>query len=278
VTDVTLLERLERCYDAIPRVGGARVESVGPFELFLRDGPGWPFYARPRLGATGITPHDVAAVLDRQRALGVPRAIEWVHEVTPSLGPALAGRGLTLTDAPLMVLGPTLSLDSGPAVLLDPASPGFADEYSASLAVAELGFAAHGTAVGTAGPAARDAVRRPASPDMLAVVAAGLRAGHKAEAVLALPGEGIVARGALQSALGAAEIVGVTTLPAARRHGYGAMVSALLARVALERGNDIVFLSAASEDVARVYARIGFERLGTAGIAELRQGNPADAS
>ena len=40
MTDVTVLERLERCYDAIPRVGGARVEAVGPFELFLREGPG----------------------------------------------------------------------------------------------------------------------------------------------------------------------------------------------------------------------------------------------
>ena len=35
------LDRIERCYDAIPRVNGARVEELGPLALFLRDGPGW---------------------------------------------------------------------------------------------------------------------------------------------------------------------------------------------------------------------------------------------
>jgi ribosomal protein S18 acetylase RimI-like enzyme len=270
VTDLTLLDRLERCYDAIPRVGGARVEAVGPFDLFLRDGPGWPYYARPRLGATDITPADVTAVLDRQRALGVPLAIEWVLEVTPSLQPALAGSGLSVTLAPLMVLSSdSLIGDSGRAELLDPESKSFGDDFAQSSAVAQLGFGAAGTAVGPVGPESRDDLVRPVAEGMLAVVAAGLRAGHKAEAVVALPGEGIVARGALQSAAGAAEVVGVATLPSARRRGYGAMVSALLARTALARGNDLVFLSAMDDDVARVYGRIGFTRVGTAGIAEL---------
>ena len=38
-------------------------------------------------------------------------------------------------------------------------------------------------------------------------------------------------------------------------------------RQALDSGADLVFLSAASEDVARVYARIGFHRVGTACLA-----------
>jgi GNAT superfamily N-acetyltransferase len=269
VTDLTLLDRLERCYDAIPRVGGAKVESVGPFELFLREGPGWPYYARPRLGATDISPGDVQAVLARQRALGVPEAIEWVLDVTPSLSGALAGSGLEVTVAPLMVLSAVpSSIPSVGAVLLDPASKSFGDDYAHSSAVAQLGFGAAGTATGPVGPASRDDMVKPVPPELLAHVAEGLRAGHKAEAVLVVPGQGIVARGALQSAEGAAEVVGVATLPSARRRGYAAVVSALLARTALDRGNDIVFLSAASEDVARVYGRIGFTRVGTAGIAE----------
>ena len=269
MTDLTLLDRLERCYDAIPRVGGAKVESVGPFELFLREGAGWPYYARPRLGATDITPGDVQAVLARQRALGVPEAIEWVLEMTPSLSGALAGSGLEATLAPLMVLSSVPStIPAEGAVLLDPASKSFGDDYAHSTAVAQLGFGAAGTATGPVGPASRDDMVKPVPPDLLAHVAAGLRAGHKAEAVLIVPGDGIVARGALQAAEGAAEVVGVATLPSARRKGYAAIVSALLARTALERGNDVVFLSAASEDVARVYGRIGFTRVGTAGIAE----------
>jgi predicted GNAT family acetyltransferase len=95
-------------------------------------------------------------------------------------------------------------------------------------------------------------------------LAADIRAGHRAYAVISTPEEGIVAHGALQAALGAAEVVGVATLPSARRRGLGAAVSAALAHRAMELGNEIVFLSAASDDVARVYAGIGFQRIGTA--------------
>ena len=84
------LATVERCYDAIPRVAGARVESVGPFELFLRSGLGWPFYARPRLGTDGVSVEQVDAVRGRQRELGVPEAIEWVHDLVPLLLAAVA--------------------------------------------------------------------------------------------------------------------------------------------------------------------------------------------
>src|SRR4029453_14874543 len=117
------------------------------------------------------------------------------------------------------------------------------------------------------GTADRDEIRTKPDPGMLRYIADGIRAGHKAEAV-AITEDGVVARGAPQSGLGAAEIVGVATLPSARKRGLGAAVSTLLARQALEAGHDLVFLSAASEDVARVYARIGFQRVGTACIAE----------
>ena len=269
MTDFTVLERLERSYDAIPRVGGALVEAVGPFELFLRQGAGWPYYARPRLGTASVTAADVEAVRSRQRSLAVPEAIEWVLDITPSVQAAVEETGLSVTMAPLMILDTeSLSHDSDNAFLLDPDDPDFASLLAFSNAVAHLGFGNPGVAAGSGGPAERDAAVRPVEPGLLGFVADGLRSGAKAEAVVRVPGDGIVARGAFQSALGAAEIVGVATLPSARRQGHGAAVSALLARVALERGNDLVFLSAASEDVARVYARIGFRRVGTAGIAE----------
>jgi hypothetical protein len=39
-----VLEEIERYYDAVPR-SAARVESIGPFEVFIKVGGGWPFYA-----------------------------------------------------------------------------------------------------------------------------------------------------------------------------------------------------------------------------------------
>jgi predicted GNAT family acetyltransferase len=64
------------------------------------------------------------------------------------------------------------------------------------------------------------------------------------------------------------EVVGVATLPVARRRGLGGAVAAALARAALGAGADTVFLSAQDDAVARVYERVGFRRVGTAGIAE----------
>jgi hypothetical protein len=58
----------------------------GPLTLFLGDPGGWTYYARPRLGGGGaVTAADVAAAFARLHELGLPVAIEWVHETTPSL-------------------------------------------------------------------------------------------------------------------------------------------------------------------------------------------------
>jgi ribosomal protein S18 acetylase RimI-like enzyme len=276
VTPIT--ERIERTYDAIPRTGGARVESIGPFEVFYQGTEGgWPLYARPRLGTTEFTPDDVRAARRRQRELHVPEAFEWVADVSPMLLPAVRATGLPVTLAPLMVLDPDrlpdpASLTDADLVLLHPDSDEFIGLFAASGAVANLAFATAGTAIGAAGPGERDAAILPTAPERLERSSVGIRSGRMAETIARTPFEGVVARGAYQGAEGAAEIVGVATLPSARRRGLGAAVSALAARHALESGYDLVFLSAANEDVARVYARIGFDRVGTSCIAEAPDG------
>src|SRR4051794_30472023 len=85
------LDTIETYYDTVPRAA-ATTEEVGPFTLFLaEEGVGWQFYARPRLGGdASFTADDVRRVLARQVELGLPRAIEWVDEVTPSLLPAVS--------------------------------------------------------------------------------------------------------------------------------------------------------------------------------------------
>lgn len=266
------LARLERCYDAIPRASGARVEHLGPFALFVPDGTGWPFYARPRLGLNRFTPASVEVVRARQRELGVPEAFEWVDEVTPALRPLAETAGLKVVLAPLMVLDPARLLAPSafsdvPVHLLDPDVPGFATDYATGSTVARLGFGTPGTDVGPAGPAERDASVAAFDPEHLTPIAAAIRSGSKAQAVAVDHAGGMLATGGYQSAEGVAEIVGVATLPSARRRGLGAAVSAALARQALDAGLELVFLSAADEAVARVYGRIGFSRVGTACIA-----------
>jgi len=102
------LQEIEAYYDTVPRVA-ATVEEVGPFTLFVSvPGTGWDFYARPRLGLQhDFTAEDVRRVLARQDELEVNRAIEWVHEVTPSLLPAVReviGPDAELEECPLLAL------------------------------------------------------------------------------------------------------------------------------------------------------------------------------
>jgi GNAT superfamily N-acetyltransferase len=272
-----LLERIERGYDAFPRRGGATVEQLGPFDLFLPVDGGWPYYARPRLGATSAGAEDLAAVRARQRARGVPEALEWVHEITPALLAVVRAAGLPVLMAPLMVHDlETASARPGrlqyvPHGLtirtLDPQSPEFGDEFAVRTAVAEIGFGNRGTNSGPAGPAERDAATHPVDSRLLEYVRRREETGSLAHMV-AETDDGMVATGGVQFADGVAEVVGVATLPVVRRRGVGAALSAALCRLARERGAEVIFLSAADEEVARVYAKIGFRRIGTACIAE----------
>ena len=261
-----LLLRLETYYDAVPRTA-TRAEMVGPLTLFVTDGPGWPYYARPRLGATTVSAEDVAAMRRLQRALGVPEAFEWVAEVTPSLKPSAEAAGLTVAELPLMVLATEVRPAPPPGVELRLVTA--EDDLAVVTAVAQVGFATPGTAVGDAGP---DALTGPAAElgsERLALMRDRLAVGRTVTAVALLGGQP-VAVGSHQPVGTVTEVVGVATLPALRRRGLGAAVTGLLVQDALARGSTTVFLSAGDDAVARVYARLGFRRVGTACIAEPR--------
>jgi ribosomal protein S18 acetylase RimI-like enzyme len=269
--DTDIFARLERFYDAVPR-DAAVAEDIGDFVLFVREGAGWPFYARPRLslrqGLGGDTPSaaDITAVRARQRELGVPEAFEWVHETTPDLLAVARSAGLDVLLAPLMVLEraalvPDLPVPGAVVRLLDPAAPASTPRTATAGALT----------IEPAGPAQRDAVPPPA-PDALADQVRAHRAGTVFSAVVDAPGDGVLAVGSVQRSGGVAEVVGVATLPAARHRGYASQLTAALARRALDEGDDVVFLSAGDEDVARLYSRLGFRRVGTACI-----GSPAAA-
>ncbi|MFB9239726.1 GNAT family N-acetyltransferase [Plantactinospora siamensis] len=270
----TLFDRLERFYDAVPR-DAARAEEFGGLVLFVRESDGgWPYYARPRLDAAEPpSAADVTAVRARQRDLGLPEAFEWVHERTPGLLAVARSAGLSVLEAPLMVLDPAAlpaatELSDVPVRILDPAAPDFPAGLAAQRAVAAVGFGAAGTDRGDAGPAERDAALLELGPADLAQERALAAAHGRLTALAEAPGNGAVGSGRGMRVADVAEIAGIATLPRARRRGVGAAVTAALARRLLDDGADLVFLSAGSEDIARVYLRAGFRRIGTACIAE----------
>ncbi|MER5731146.1 GNAT family N-acetyltransferase [Streptomyces sp. NPDC002138] len=272
---MTLLDDLELYYDTVPRTGGARAEDLGPLTLFVQEGAGWPYYARPARGAapatgTGpgpeVTVADVARVRARQRELGVPEAFEWVAENTPSLRAAAEGAGLHVHAHPLMVLDRD--------AVRSPAHPEVrilgADDplLRAAVTVPMLAFAAPGTARGEVGPVELAAAAAdPAAAARQAHVAGRIDAGQTG--IAAAVRDGVVLCSGQYNPVGTtAEVAGVGTLPAARRQGLAQGVTAALVADALAAGAFTVFLSAGDEDVARMYGRIGFRRVGTALIAE----------
>ncbi|WP_229075729.1 GNAT family N-acetyltransferase [Actinoplanes sp. DH11] len=279
--DSGLFDRLERFYDALPRPW-ARTEEIGSLTLFIREGEGWPYYARPRPGSHTPSAADLVDTRQRQRELGLPEAFEWVHETTPDLLAVAPSAGLDVLQAPLLVLDPAalvpdLPLRDAKLRYLDPAAPSFAADLRAARAVARLGFGApaHRTAleisentlvIEAAGPAERDAA--PALTEEAVRQARDMFAsGDYVTVVAESPTEGILAAATSQRVGEVAEIVGVATLPSARNRGYASQLTATLAGRLLTLGVNLIFLAAGDDDVARLYTRVGFRRAGTACIA-----------
>jgi ribosomal protein S18 acetylase RimI-like enzyme len=267
-----LFDRIERYYDAVPR-RFARVEESGPLTLFLGEPGGWIYCARPRLGLAddgdAVDAVDVATALARLRELGLPETVEWVQETTPSLLGAVRDEGsLTVEELPLLVLPDDATRDS-PTQLPDDVrvrvlGPDDDDTVAASRAVSEVGFAAPGTDTGGAGPAERDARLRSPQRRVMDLLAEGA----VRIAVAEHPRDGVLAVGRTLPVDGVTEVMGVATLPGARRRGLGAAVTDALVSDAREQGVDLVFLTASSAAVARVYERVGFRRGGTGYAAE----------
>ena len=259
-----LLEEIEDYYDAVPRPG-ADTEDLGPFTLFVSRG-GWPYYARPRRGYSGppATVQDVLEVRARQRERDLPESFEWVDQFAPGLGEVVERAGLPVERLPLMsLIGPVAAVpvSSVRVRIVAPDDP----DLARITATVSLGFGSPGTEIGPIGPSDRDAA---------SINAAGvenlrqrLRSGLTVMAV-AEDASGPVAAGSHQPIAGVTEVVGVATLPTARRRGLGALVTAALVEDARAAGVHMVFLSAGSDDVARVYEKVGFARVATACIAQ----------
>jgi ribosomal protein S18 acetylase RimI-like enzyme len=261
------IERIDAFCDAVPR-RRARADEHGPLVLFVPTGPGWPYYARPRRGSRPpVTAADIRAIRARQRELIIPESFEWIEQVAPEMAAAAAEAGLEVQTHPLMVLSsrpqaPMLR----PGITVRVVAPEDT-ELDRIWAVPAVAFGHPGTATGEAGPAERDKIAADHDGGTIAMLRERVRSGHSVLAAAFGP-DGPLAAGSCQAVDGVAEITGVGVLPSSRRQGLGAAVTALLARDALDRGVETVFLSASDDAVARIYARIGFREIGIAMIAE----------
>lgn len=245
-----LLERVERYYDLVPRAV-ATTEEVGPFTLFVpEEGTGWQFYARPRRsGSATFTPATVERVLARQDELGLPRAIEWVADVTPSLLPAVRGAGYEPAHYPLLTLPPSVRVTADPrARPLPPADP-------------HLGIAFGAVRAGFTG---RDEVehqhpgRKPELIEQGALIVVASYEGSR------LCGAGSAApRGDV------AELMGIAVPPGHRKRGHGSAITRSLVAACRGRGVDLVFLTAGSDAAAGLYRRVGFVDTATACVLEI---------
>jgi ribosomal protein S18 acetylase RimI-like enzyme len=267
-----VIERIDAFCEAVPR-RRARADEYGPLVLFVPTGTGWPYYARPRRGPRSpVTAADIRTVRARQRELIIPESFEWIEQVAPEMAAAAAEAGLEVRAHPLMVLA------APPAAGLLPLPPGVTvrevppedAELDRVWAVPAVAFGRPGTAVGQAGTVERDKMAADYDGGTIEMLRERLRSGQSVVAAAFGP-DGPLAAGSCQAVDGVAEITGVGVLPASRRQGLGAAVTALLARDALDRGVATVFLSASNDAVARIYAGIGFREIGVAMIAE-----PAD--
>jgi ribosomal protein S18 acetylase RimI-like enzyme len=261
VANRALLDRLERYYDAVPR-SAARVESIGPLTLFVREGEGLPYYARPTLGAAQFAAADVDRVRDRQRQLDVPEAFEWVADTTPALRQAAEASGIAVHDHPLLVLQEARQARNVEGITIRLMRADDVD-LARVLAVAQTAFGAPGTQVGEAGIEAL----QPVDNTTVTRQRERLRRGLTVTATAFNERGDPIAVGSHQPVDDVSEIVGVGTLPAFRRRGIATALTAVLVADALTRVST-VFLSAGDEHVARVYERVGFRRVATACIAE----------
>ncbi len=262
-----VIERIDAFCDAVPR-RRSRADEHGPLVIFVPTGPGWPYSARPKRGARApVTAASIRAVRARQRELIIPESFEWIEQTAPEMAAAAAEAGLEVQTHPLMVLAGPVKPPPRPAgVTVRTVAPQDA-ELDRIWAVPTVAFGHPGTATGEAGVAERDKIAADHDGGTIAMLRERLRSGQSVVAAGFGP-DGPVAAGSCQAVGGVAEITGVGVLPAERRRGLGAAVTAALAADALDRGVQTVFLSASDQAVARVYASIGFREIGTAMIAE----------
>jgi ribosomal protein S18 acetylase RimI-like enzyme len=222
---------------------------VGPFTV--RYDADWPIppvnYAVPDHGANP-TPGDIEALVEVFRERDRLPRLEFLPSCAPALEPALLAAGFTVERrAPLLACSPE-------ALVTPPPVPGITrtvltDEagHRAAAAVRHAGYDMDGEV--TEGEIA--ALRRVTECGGVAALATDDTDGAP------------VAAGSCSIPVGGlSELTGLAVAASHRRRGIGAALSAFLTARAFERGCRTVWLEPGNADVERVYAAVGYTRVG----------------
>ena len=261
-----LLDSIERYFSAAP-LPDARIEAAGALDVPIGE-PTWPYPARPRSDAGPVTEDDVRAALALQAAAGLPAAVEWIPERSPRTAAAVRAAGLGVEELPLLIAVDPVELLLPAGVRLyvvgadDPQLARY--QWVAATAFAHPGDAGDVQDV----PEDVSAEARARTAVLRERIASG-----RTVMMVAVENDEPVAVGSHQpvdvDGTEVSEVVGVATLPRLRGRGLGAGITSALVAHATETA-DMVFLAAGDDDVARVYERVGFARLATTAVAEVR--------
>jgi ribosomal protein S18 acetylase RimI-like enzyme len=229
-------------------VGGRSVERVGPFVATFTASSANPFlnYAIPDAGARP-SPEEVDALVACFRSRGLTPRLEFVPELAPAVEPALLESGFAVElRTPLMVFG------GGVDALPEPEGVSLVDVESREDAYA----------TGVVMNEAYDGDGPPADAWVDGVLQ-GLDAGAlRCLARDAATGEPVGAGACAAPHGSACELHSVGVRTAYRRRGIASAITSRLAHRAATAGTETVFLMAHGEAEARMYERVGFQRVG----------------
>ncbi|MFF1835293.1 GNAT family N-acetyltransferase [Streptomyces sp. NPDC058231] len=220
---------------------------VGPFTF--RHNPGWEIkyanYAIPDRDAEPTAAELdalIAAFRERDR---MPR-LEYLPGWAPAVERALLAAGFTVENRPpVLACVPGGLLPTRPVDGLAIAEPATDAEFGAAALVQHHGFGGTGEAGGGEAAWLRAAV-----------------AGGGVAALATLDGVPAGAGGCSLPVDGLTELSGLAVADGFRRRGIGAALSAHLTATAFERGCRVVWLEPGDADVERIYAGVGFRRVG----------------
>ncbi|MFF9348129.1 GNAT family N-acetyltransferase [Streptomyces sp. NPDC014734] len=220
---------------------------VGPFTV--RHNPNWSLkyanYAIPDRDAEP-TAADLEALVEAFRAHERLPRLEFLPGWAPAVEPALLAAGFAVENrAPVMACGPGDLLPPKPVGGLSVAEPATDAEFDAAALVQHHGYGGTGEPEGGEAAWLREAA-----------------SGGGVAALAELDGVPAGAGGCSVPVEGISELVGLAVAAAFRRRGIGAALSAHLTATAFARGCRVVWLEPGDADVERIYAGIGYRRVG----------------
>ncbi|WP_371799287.1 GNAT family N-acetyltransferase [Streptomyces sp. NBC_01707] len=220
---------------------------IGPFTV--RHNPDWQLkyanYAIPDQGAEP-TAADVQALIAAFRERDRMPRLEYLPGGAPAVEPALLAAGFTVENrAPILACSPADLLPPKPVDALVITEPATDAEFDAAARVQHHGYGGTGEPEGGEAAWLRNAA-----------------AGGGVAALATVDGVPAGVGGCSVPVDGLTELAGLAVADAFRRRGIGAALSAHLTATAFARGCRVVWLEPGDADVERIYAGIGYRRIG----------------